>query len=353
MPSLQHRLLYAVAALALACAPVAHAGGAFDPGPTVDATMREWPQTYRADAVVEAVRQTTIAAQVSGRIVAFDVKAGDTVRAGDVLARIDARTADEALAAARSQVREAEANLANASRKHQRNLDLVARRFVSQAAADQSEAEYKAADAQLAAARANAAQSGTAQSFTIVRAPYAGVIGSADAQLGDMATPGKALVTLFDPQALRVSATVPQGVLAKLHADAPVAIELPGGERALVATRMTVVPLADPITHTARVRLDLPPGAPLLPGQFARARFVTGSVNALAVPASSLVQRGEVTAIYVVDARGIPQLRQVRRGQMLADGDQAMVEILAGVAAGEKVARNPARAGMAPLASAR
>ena len=118
--------------------------------------MRDLPQTIAAEGVVEAIRQTTLGAQVAGRIVELAVKAGDTVRAGQVLARIDARTADQAVAASRSQIAEAEANLANAKRKDERNRDLLAQKFVSQAAVDQSEAEYKAAQAQLAAITANA-----------------------------------------------------------------------------------------------------------------------------------------------------------------------------------------------------
>ena len=94
--------------------------------------------TVAAEGVVEAVRQTTLGAQVAGRIVALDVKAGDTVRAGQVLARIDARTAEQAVAASRSQVAEAQANLANAKRKYERSRDLLAQKFVSQAALDQA-----------------------------------------------------------------------------------------------------------------------------------------------------------------------------------------------------------------------
>ena len=103
-------------------------------GPTLEVVVRDFAQTFAAEGVVEAVKQTTLGAQVAGRIVELNVKAGDTVRAGQVLARIDARTADQAVAASLSQVAEAEANLANARRKHERNRDLLAQKFVSQAA---------------------------------------------------------------------------------------------------------------------------------------------------------------------------------------------------------------------------
>ena len=163
-------------------------------GATLVVEVRDLPQTVAAEGVVEAVRQTTVGAQVAGRIVALDVKAGDTVRAGQVLARIDARTAEQAVAASRSQVAEAQANLANAKRKYERNRELVAQKFVSQAALDQAEAEYKAAQAQLAAVTANEGQAIAAQSFTTIVAPYAGVIGATHAEMGDMAQPGQAAV---------------------------------------------------------------------------------------------------------------------------------------------------------------
>ena len=175
-----HRFIFAaVAAFAAALAVSANAGAA-EPkvagyaGAVIEVAVREWPVTVAAEGVVEAVRQTTLGAQIAGRIVALDVKAGDTVRAGQVLARIDARTAEQAVAASRSQVAEAQANLANARRKYERNRDLVAQKFVSQAALDQAEAEYKAAQAQLAAVAANEGQAIAAQSFTTIVAPYAG-----------------------------------------------------------------------------------------------------------------------------------------------------------------------------------
>jgi len=318
-------------------------------GPVLEVAVRDLPQTIVAEGVVEAIKQTTLGAQVAGRIVVLAVKAGDTVRAGQVLARIDARTADQAVAASRSQIAEAEANLANAKRKHDRNRELVAQKFVSQAALDQSDAEFKAAQAQLAAVTANAGSAVAAQSFTTITAPYAGVVGETHAELGDMAQPGKALVTVFDPRDLRVTATVPQAALAKLRLGDPIRIEIPALGTSVTAAKATVIPLADARTHTSKIRLDLPAGDGLLPGQFARARFVTGSVRALAIPATALVKRGEVTAVYVIDVQGRAQLRQVRTGEAVGDGQ---VEILSGLSAGERIAANPVQAGMASAAPA-
>jgi membrane fusion protein, multidrug efflux system len=107
-----------------------------------------------------------------------------------------------------------------------------------------------------------------------------------------------------------------------------------------------VVPSADPRTHTTQVRLDLPADAQgLLPGVFARAHFVTGRAPRLMVPRAAVLRRSEVTAVYVVDAQGAPRLRQVRVGTA---SDEKSVEVLAGLKAGEKVALEPVKAGMAP-----
>jgi len=318
-------------------------------GPVLDVAVREVPLTIAAEGVVEAIRQTTLGAQVAGRIVALEVKAGDAVRAGQVLVRIDARTADQAVAASRAQIAEAEANLANARRKYERNRDLVAQKFVSQAALDQAEAEYKAAQAQLGSITATAGQAAAAQSFTTIAAPYAGVVGATHAELGDMAQPGRELVTVFDPRELRVAATVPQSALARIRLDAPIRIEIPALGKTVTALKATVIPLADARTHTSRIRLDLPAAEGLLPGQFARARFITGTTRALAIPETALVRRGEVTAVYGIDAQGRAQLRQVRTGEAVGDG---LVEILSGLSAGDRIAANPVRAGMAPAGAA-
>lgn len=321
----------------------ADVGAPADVGAVLDVAVREVPLTLAAEGLVEAIRQTTLGAQVAGRIVALEVRAGDAVRVGQVLVRIDARSADQAVAASRAQITEGEANLANARRKYERNRELVAQKFVSQAALDQAEAEYKAAQAQLGAITANAGQAAAARSYATITAPYAGVVGETHAELGEMAQPGRSLVTVFDPRELRVTATVPQSALARIKLDAPIAIEIPALGKSVTAMKVTVIPLADARTHTSQIRLDLPAAAGLVPGQFARARFITGTLRALAIPETALVRRGEVTAVYRIDADGRAQLRQVRPGEPVGEG---LVEILSGLSAGERIAANPVHAGM-------
>jgi hypothetical protein len=168
-------------------------------------------------------------------------------------------------------------------------------------------------------------------------------------ELGEMAVPGKPLMTGFDPGTLRVTATVPQAQVAAIQvgvgaAGARARVEVPSTGRWIDATQLTVIPAADPRTHTTQVRLGLPADVRgIYPGIYARAHFVTGRTPALLVPRAAVLQRSEVTAVYVVPEAGPPQLRQIRLGSA---GDEHAVEVLAGLKPGERVALEPVKAGM-------
>lgn len=311
---------------------------------TATVEMREVELTYTADAIVEAVRQSTVAAQIAGRIVELRFDVGDFVKKGEVIARIDERAASQALAASEAQVRQAEAALRNARAEYERSKQLVAQKFLSQAALDRTEAEYKAAQARVTALLAGAGQAQTERSFATIVAPYSGLVSARHVELGEMATPGKPLMTGFDPGTLRVTATVPQAHVAAIQAGAKARVEVPSSATWVEATQLTVIPTADPRTHTTQVRLGLPAEVRgIYPGIYARAHFVTGRAAALLVPRAAVLQRSEVTAVYVIGESGIPQLRQVRLGTA---GDERAVEVLAGLRAGERVALEPVKAGM-------
>jgi RND family efflux transporter MFP subunit len=340
-------LLASAAVLAAAC------GSSEPPAPprpaaalaTATAEVREVDLTTSAEAVVEAVRQSTVSAQVSGRIVDIRFDVGDRVEKGAVILRIDERAASQAVAASEAQVREAEAGLVNARAQYERTRQLVAQKFVSQAALDKAEADFKSAESRMKATLAGAGAAATEKSFTTIVAPYSGVVSGRHVQLGEMASPGKPLLTGFDPSTLRVVATVASAQVPAIQAGARARIEVPSLDRWVEAKSVTVVPAADPRTHTTQVRLDLPADAKgLLPGVFARAHFVTGKAPRLMVPRAAVLQRSEVTAVYVVDDKGTPRLRQVRVGSAT---DEKSIEILAGLRPGEKVAAEPVKAGMA------
>lgn len=306
--------------------------------------MREVDLTYTAEAVVEAVRQSTVAAQIAGRIVDLRFDVGDTVKKGEVIVRIDERAATQAVAAGEAQVREAEAVLRNARAQYERSRQLLAQKYISQAALDKAEAEFRQAQARLTAMLAGAGQAATERSFTTIVAPYSGVVSARHVELGELAVPGKPLMTGFDPATLRVVATVPQTQVAAIQASGQARVEVPSLGRWVEVKQLTIVPTADPRTHTTRVRLELPEDARgVHPGVFARAHFVIGRAPRLLAPRAAVIRRSELTAVYVVDEKGAPRLRQVRLGSA---GDERSVEVLSGLKPGERVSLDPVKAGM-------
>jgi membrane fusion protein, multidrug efflux system len=182
----------------------------------------------------------------------------------------------------------------------------------------------------------------TQSGFYVVRAPYAGVVSEVPVALGDMALPGRALVMLYDPGALRVAAAVPQSAATALGDGQGVRVEIPSlpsaAQRLQTPLRVQQLPSADAATHTVTLRADLAPGLTgAAPGQFARLWLPAADGAARAsswVPARSVVRRAEMTGLYVLDANGRPLLRQVRLGR----SDGAQVEVLSGLSAGERVA---------------
>lgn len=291
---------------------------------------REVDLGFPVEATVEAVRQATVAAQVAGRVLDVRVDAGQRVRAGELLMRIDVREAAGSDLAAK-------AALAQARAAWERTKSLYAQKFISKAALDQAEATLKAAEGA-------ASSAGAGLSHGTVTAPISGLIAERHVEAGEMAAPGKPLLTIFDPRGMRVIASLPQYKLAELKKAPRARIELPETGRWIDVTRIEILPTVDSRSHTATARLYLPENAEgIVPGAYARAHFSSGVAKKLTLPPAAVLRRGEVTAVYVIDDKGTARLRQVRLGEAVVGGD---LEVLAGISAGERVSLEPVRVGI-------
>ena len=318
---------------------LAHAALPFQ---TAEVAYRPVSDGYVAEAVVEAGRESTLAAQVAGRITFLDIDAGAAVKSGQLLVRIDDSEARNSLAGSQAQTAQAQANLANAKAQYERTRILVSRKFVSPSALDKAQADYQAAEAEVAAAKAGVAQSSTTKGFTHIQAPFSGLVSARLAQVGEMASLGRPLLTLFDPATLRVVASIPQESLAQVRKAGRASIEFPALGKWVDSSAITVLPAADSRTHISQVRIELPKDAAgLYPGMFARAHFATGQADKLLVPASAVVRRSEVSGIYVVQGEQV-QFRQLRLGPESAAG----IEVLAGLKSGERIVLEPVKAGI-------
>lgn len=309
---------------------------------------RDVAQSFSVDGVVEATRQSTVSAQIGGRVkeISFDV--GDRVSKGQIILRIDEREALQGLAGSQAQVAQSQAALQNAKSNYERAKQLFAQKFISQAGLDKAQVDYQVALAQAAASSAGAGQASLAHGYTAVVAPYAGVVSARLVEVGEMVMPGKPLMTGFDPSEMRVVIGVPQNRLAEVGARPEVQIEVPSLNRWVKVVSVNVQPAADVRTHSTLVRAYLPANEQgVYPGMFVRAHFVIGKVKKLVIPSGAILRRSEVVAAYVADDKGAFKLRQIRVGEVGTDG---MVEVLSGLKPGEKIAKDPIKAGMAKSA---
>lgn len=300
------------------------------------------------DGVVEAVDDTTIAAQTNARVLELPHDVGDRVAKGDVLVRFTdveqqsgRRGAEAAVASARAESRDAEANW-------KRVDEIVRRGLMARAELDTATARRDAARAALVAAEAGLRSAGQQADYTVVRAPFDGVVTRRFVNVGEAVQSGpptpQPLIAIASLDALRVDVVVPQSAVDAIR-DLHAASVLPGVGDAgrIAAQRVTVFPYADPASHTFRVRVELPAGtAGLYPGMTVKVAFAVGKAKRLLVPVSALLQRGEMSGLYVVGADRSVLLRQVRLGHRYGDD----VEVLAGLAAGERIAADPAAAAL-------
>lgn len=353
-PARAARLLLASGLLAMGAAqaadPAAVAAGPQVPVIAVGAQAVAGRAEF--DGSLQAVRQSVLSAQASGRIATLSVKAGDRVKAGQVLAVIDDRATQAGVAQAQAGVAQAQAGLANAKAAYERTRELRAQGFIAQAALDSALAQYRAAEASAAAARAGQTQASVAQGFTRLTAPWDGWVLATHAEAGALAMPGAPILTVYAPRPIRAVVHVPATLQALALQAQQVEVQLPGTDRWVVPASKTTVPAADPVSQTVEWRLNLSDadGAGQVPGRQVKVRFIGGAAQAvpqrLVVPATALLRRGELTGVYVVTAKGESAkgfaLRAVRTGATHGDG----VEVLAGLKAGDQVALDPVRAGL-------
>ena len=298
---------------------------------------------YVATGTVEAVQQGTLGALVSGRVLEVLVRSGDAVKAGQALIRIEADDAVDAAAAGAATASGAVARLATARADFERAQRLRSQDYISVAALQRSEAALHSAEAEAQAAGAAANAARTRAAWRTVSAPYAGQVTDVLVAAGDLATPGKPLIALYAPGALRVIAQVPESVAGKLQNTKPAFLYSadPGAPPVQVSS-WSVVSAVDPATHSVEVRAELPADVRVQPGQFARLQLLLKVATAeLRIPTRAVLTRSEVTAVYVVDANGAALLRQVRLGPVAGEE----VTVLSGLQGGEKIALDPVAAG--------
>ncbi len=328
--------------------------------------LQNVPDEIDAQGTIQSVRTAQVAAQVMATVTGVRVREGDAVKRGQLLVLLDERELSARSGAAQAAVAESAAALDEARRglaaaeaqadvgakTYERYKFLREQKSISPQEFDEVEAKYRSTQAARDAARARLRQVEAAQSrgtseataattvagYARITAPFDGIVVRRSVDPGALAAPGMPLVTIEDSSRYQAvvtfdaadAAQIRRGAKASVHLDA-----LPG--KSLEGTVAELEAGADPASHTVSARIALPRDPALRSGLFARASFRRGERRAIAVPRTALVERGQLTSAYVLDAQRIAHLRIVTLGRAF----DSRVEVLSGLGEGDQFVSDP------------
>ncbi len=297
-------------------------GGPDGPAVAVELAPAKVERQQATEDVVGTVRsqqRAVIEAKVSGRVVQYLAAPGQRVTAGELLAELDVQEI-------RARLEQAKAMLDQARLDLGRQQQLIASKATSQQ-------EFDAAAARVKVTTAGLDEAETMLGYAKVTAPFDGVVTRKLADLGDLAMPGKPLMEIESPTNLRFETDLPESLLDRVKSDARLQVTIPTLPKPLAGTVAEISPVADPVSRTFRVKLDLPDHPGLRPGQFGRVAVPVAEIEVLLVPRRAVLRRGQMEAVFVVRDE-LAALRLVRTGKEFADG---RIEILAGLEPGDSV----------------
>jgi len=321
----------------------------------VSVSERIYPKIDVFDAVIEAVNHSTVSSRIAAEVVELNFDVNDIVPKGAVLMKLEnnelqARVVQiqANITADKANHREVVARQKEAIQEAKRVTGLFKRKLLAQAALDKSNADLSAANAReqsikalLKSRLALLDEAEVQLSYTQIIAPYSGVVTERFVSLGEMVSPGQNVMTGISLQQLRAVVNVPQYLLAGIRsAELPLILV---NKRQIQSEKMTVNPHADAKSHSFQIRIDFTENldkVSVYPGMLTKVQFIVGEENIRVIPQTAIVQRSEVSGVYIVTDNAII-FRQIRLGRVLDDGQQ---EVLAGLSIGEELAIEPLHA---------
>ncbi len=336
-------------------------------------------EAYEAIGTVRSKTSTVISSKVVGHVVTVKFEAGDRVRKGQPLIEIDNRDARNQVAMAKAGLAEAEsareeveraiqaaesgrqaaqANARLTDSTFKRFEELLKRNSVSQQEFDEIQARHTAAqaearmaaemlgatearrsqvEAKIAQAKVNVENAGLYVSYFKIEAPFSGIVTHKSVGVGQLASPGIPLLTVDDPGSYRLEALVEESRIRMISKGDPVLVQIDAIGENIDGKVDEILPIADPSSRSVTVRITLPGTQGVKSGMFGKARFSSGDRTVISVSSSSLVRKGQLVGIYVVDENSRARFRLIKPGKRIGE----RTEVLSGLTKGERVVLNP------------
>ena len=333
----------ALTLLAAGCGHSKEAPGKNDLAPvaasTATAERVTLPDRLTLYGTVTADRTAAVSSRVMANVVAVPARVGQSVSAGDVLVEIDPQTAKGQEAQAKGALAQARAALSLAERNYERYKALAAAGSASPLELDMNRMQYEQAKGAVQQGEGAVDAASSVARESRVTAPFAGRVAARLVEAGDLAAPGRPLVTIESATGRRLVVQVPAGTVAAsgLKAGQKLAVKIDGAGADLTGADLTgavveMSPGADPASHTYTVTLELS-GAPVATGLTGRATLDAAARPSVLVPESAVLASGGVSLVALKDDAGKARTRVVTTGA----SSGGKVEILSGLSGGETV----------------
>jgi RND family efflux transporter MFP subunit len=284
---------------------------------------------------LEPEQAATVRAEVGGSILRMYADAGERVKRGQLLARLDDSAVQESFLSARSAVRTAETALELARRNQERAERLEQAGAIAERDLETARLEVTNAEGTMADARARLTNAQEQLEDTRVRAPFDGIVSERPADAGDVVQVGAALFSIVNPSRLRLEASVPAEQIGRLRRGTQVEFTVTGLDRRITGEIERINPVVDPSTRQVRIYVSIPNlDQSLVAGLFAEGRVATETKKAVAVPMAAIDNRGNAPTIHLLKAGRVAET-EVQLG--VRDEAAEMVEIQAGAAQGDTV----------------
>lgn len=272
---------------------------------------------------VRPVQRAVLSAKLMGTVAAVPVNLGQTVAAGDLLVQLSAAEIE-------ARVAQAKAQLNQVTRDLERERALLAR--------EASTADMvRTLEDRHALTAAIVREAETMLGYTQIRAPFAGTIARKHVDVGDLASPGQPLVELTGNDSFEIETNIPASLASNLTNGTSVTVGVPDAGAPFAAAVTEISSAADPRVRSVTVRLAVPAGIPVRPGQFARVQVPGETAASLTVPATAVTRFGQMERVFVITADNLAGLRLVKTGATTGD----RIEILSGLNAGERIVATP------------
>lgn len=304
---------------------------------TATMTTQKMERALAVSGSVAAWEEMALGVELTGiRVAAVLVEVGDTVRAGQPLLKLDARTLQVQARQADASVDQARASLALAAANATRGESLVKEGLISSSNADELSATLTSAQAQLAAAEADRDAARLRLGFATLTAPDAGVISARTAQPGQIVAAGTDLLRMIRQGRLEWRAELTEGDLTRVRVGTPVELKSPSGQSVLGKVR-AVAPAVDPATRTGILYADLPTPGDLRAGMFAQGQVLLGATSATVLPRESVVFRDGFPYVFVARSSDTAAFNVERRRITIGPQRGDFTEVQGGLKPAERI----------------